>query len=135
MSNVLLTDDQKVNGANESALVAVMRKIIDRDHLLQNDFEQLWVVGLADDYHIDFIDCVATGAMDILTVEPMRILKAPIERQTRKLIFVRSAAMEKPEVLEHDKLFLEQHRKAAALMKVTILHKLILNETDYTVLH
>lgn len=133
--NVLLTEEQRVNAANHDALYSVMLSIIERDQLLELNLEQMWVIGLNEDYRIHYIERVAIGAVDILTIPAKDALSLAVQFKCPKIIIARSAIMDELELMEHDTVFLLRQRKAAELLGITLLHKIIFNTEGYKVLH
>jgi len=68
---VELSDEQRIKILNADDLFQIMSKILNRENKIDRDKEHFWVVGLANNLKILFIELVSLGTVNSTIVEPM----------------------------------------------------------------
>ena len=86
--NVRLTKAQKINIANSDDVFAVMRQILRRENRLGRNKEHFWVIGLANNHQILYIELVSLGSITATIVEPMDVFSWALQKRCVKIILV-----------------------------------------------
>jgi len=129
--NVLLTDEQKINAANSDDLFQVMRQILVRDNKLATLQEHFWIVGLTEEYVIDFVELIGLGQKDKMRVTMSKVFKNALIRDIKRVIFVHSVTDDNLEPTEYDLVQTKQLSSAATLLDIIMLNHMIINTKDY----
>nr|VFK59758.1 MAG: RadC-like JAB domain-containing protein [Candidatus Kentron sp. TUN] len=86
--NIRLTAQEKIQVLNGEDLFAIMQKVLLREDKIDRDKEHLWLVGLAADNCILFIELVVLGGVTSLTVKPMEVFRVAVLKNAVSAILV-----------------------------------------------
>ena len=86
--NIPLSDKQKIKILNADDLFGIMVKILEREEKIDKDKEHLWVVGLAQNLKILFIELVSLGTINYAPAEPMEVFSIALQKRAVKIILV-----------------------------------------------
>jgi len=129
--NVLLTDEQKINAANSEDLYIVMRDILARDNKLIQQKEHFWIVGLTNEYLIDYIELLGLGRTDQIKIGPVDVFSTAVSRKVKKVILVHSVDSDQLEPTPYDITQTKQLSAASNILEILLLNHMIINTKDY----
>ena len=85
---VELSDEQRIKILNADDLFQIMSKILNRENKIDRNKEHLWVVGLASNLKILFIELVSLGTVNSTIVEPMEVFSIALQKRAVSIILV-----------------------------------------------
>lgn len=86
--NIQLTDDEKIKVLNGNDLYHIMQKILLREQTIDQDREHFWVVGLASNNRILFIELISLGTVTSTSAEPMEVFSLALQKRSVSMILV-----------------------------------------------
>ncbi|MCC7455306.1 MAG: JAB domain-containing protein [Crocinitomix sp.] len=86
--SIELTEAEKIKIINADDLYGIMQKILLREDKIDQDREHFWVVGLATNNRILFIELVSKGSINRVTVEPMEVFSLALQKRAVSIILV-----------------------------------------------
>ena len=86
--NIPLSDEEKIRVLNSDDLYSIMQKILLREEKIDQDREHFWVVGLANNNRILFIELISLGAVNQTIAEPMEVFSFALQKRAVKIILV-----------------------------------------------
>jgi len=86
--NIKLTEQQKVKLLNSTDVYEVMQRILLRENKIDRDKEHFWIIGLANDNKILYIELVSLGSYQSTIVEPINVFRVAVQKNAVKAILV-----------------------------------------------
>lgn len=85
---VELSAEQRIKILNADDLFKIMSHILQRENKIDRDKEHFWVVGLANNLKILFIELVSLGTVNSTIVEPMEVFSVALQKRAVSIILV-----------------------------------------------
>lgn len=86
--NIPLSDDERIKILNGNDLYGVMQKILLREEKIDQDREHFWVVGLANNQRILFIELISLGSVNQTIAEPMEVFSLALQKRSVSIVIV-----------------------------------------------
>jgi len=129
--NVRLTKAQKIKIANSDDVFAVMRQILRRENRLGRHKEHFWVIGLANNHQVLYIELVSLGSLTATIVEPMDVFSWALQKRCVRLILVHNHPSGALQPSLADKEITDRLIQVGRIVKIEILDHLIISEEHY----
>ncbi|WP_046758360.1 JAB domain-containing protein [Kordia jejudonensis] len=130
--DVRLTADQKIQVLNAHDVYSVMQQILLRQHKIRRAQEHFWVVGLATDNTILFIELIAIGAQNRVNVSPPDVFRMGIYKLAVKMIMVHNHPSGNLKPSNEDIDITDRLLKIGKLINIDVVDHLIISESGYT---
>jgi DNA repair protein RadC len=86
--NVKLTKNEKIRVQGPTSIHRVMRQILLRENEIEQEQEHVWVLGLAHNQMIIYIELISLGSLDETIVKPMQVFRLGIMKGAAKIVLV-----------------------------------------------
>lgn len=86
--NIPLSDSERIKILNGNDLYGVMQKILLREEKIDQDRELFWVVGLANNNRILFIELISLGSVNQTLAEPMEVFSLALQKRSVSIVIV-----------------------------------------------
>jgi DNA repair protein RadC len=86
--NVRLTKEQKIKIGSPEDIFDIMQKILLRESRVGREKEHFWVIGLATDHKISYIELVSLGSISAAIVTPLEVFHLAVGKKSPKVILV-----------------------------------------------
>lgn len=129
---VRLNPDDKIRILNSEDLYAVMQKILVRQDKIRQRSEYFWLVGLEIDHTINFIELVAIGAVNYISLKPREIYRFAVAKNIPKIILAHNHPSGNLKPSDEDKKLTNELIKGGELLGIEVLDHLIISTTGYT---
>lgn len=110
---------------------AVMQKILLRENKFRRKQEYFWVIGLNTVNRIEYIELVALGKLNTVSVEPTEIFAWALQKQCKKIILVHNHPSGEVKPSEDDKRLTSYLADVALIIKMKLEDHLIIGEKKY----
>src|SRR5262245_29987877 len=84
----LSATENKARILNSTDLFTIMRAVLLRDEQIDRKKEHFWVVGLADNNLLQYVELISLGSKRATVVEPMDIFRWALQKDSAKLVLV-----------------------------------------------
>ncbi len=129
--NVRLNKDQKIQVLSAADLYKVMQQILLRQQKIDRNREHFWVVGLASDHSILYIELISMGSVKNTLAEPMEVFSFALQKRSVSVMLVHNHPSGSVTPSPMDKDLTEQLIQVGLIVRVPVLDHLVISETDY----
>lgn len=129
--NIQLTDEEKIKVLNGDDLYGIMQKILLRAERIDRDREHFWVVGLANNNRILFIELIGLGSVNAILAEPMDVFSFALQKRAVKVVLVHNHPSGELQPSETDKDTTDNLIQAGRIVRTEVYDHLIITERSY----
>lgn len=129
--NVRLPKDQKIKIGSPHDIFPIMQKILMRENRLSRAKEHFWVMGLATDNKISYIELVALGSISSAVVNPLEVFNLAVSKKSPKIVLVHNHPSGNLEPSIEDKAVTDQIVEGGKTLTIEVLDHLIISEEGY----
>lgn len=129
--NIQLTDEEKIKVLNGDDLYGIMQKILLREDHIDRDREHFWVVGLANNNRILFIELIGLGSINATLAEPMDVFSFALQKRAVKVVLVHNHPSGELQPSETDKDTTDNLIQAGRIVRTEVYDHLIITERSY----
>ncbi|MFT6921927.1 MAG: DNA repair protein RadC [Crocinitomicaceae bacterium] len=129
--NISLSDDEKIKVLNGNDLYHIMQKILLREENIDQDREHFWVVGLANNNRILFIELISLGAVNATIAEPMEVFSLALQKRSVRIILVHNHPSGELMPSEADKDSTDRLFQVGKIVNLEVYDHLIISTNTY----
>jgi DNA repair protein RadC len=129
--NVKLTPAQKVKLLNSDDIYAVMQRVLLRENKIGRNKEHFWIIGLAQNNRILYIELISLGTVTNTLVEPMEVFSIALQKRTVKIILIHNHPSQEMRPSEEDKDVTDRLLQVGLFLKIPVIDHLIIGEQSY----
>jgi DNA repair protein RadC len=129
--NIQLTDDEKIKVLNGNDLYSIMQKILLREERIDQDREHFWVVGLANNNRILFIELISLGTVNATIAEPMEVFSLALQKRSVRMILVHNHPSGELMPSEADKDHTDRLIQVGKIVNLEVYDHLIITTNSY----
>lgn len=129
--NIQLTDEEKIKVLNGDDLYGIMQKILLRAERIDRDREHFWIVGLANNNRILFIELIGLGSVNATIAEPMDVFSFALQKRAVKVVLVHNHPSGELTPSEADKDTTDNLIQAGRIVRTEVYDHLIITERSY----
>ena len=85
---VRLTENQKIQILNAQDVYGIMQLVLLREKKIDRNKEHFWIIGLATNNQILFIELISLGSAKATVIEPMEVFSFALQKRAVKIIMV-----------------------------------------------
>ena len=128
---IILTQAEKIKISNSEEIYQIMLKILEREEGLGFRQEHFWVIGLALDHMLLFVELVSLGTHNRFLVEPIEVFHTAVNKNARYIILVHNHPAGTLEPSEADEDLTDQLMHGAELVRLRVIEHLIITKEDF----
>jgi DNA repair protein RadC len=129
--NIHLSDEEKIRILNSDDLYGIMQRILIREDKIDRDREHFWIVGLATDHRILFIELVSLGSVNSTIAEPMEVFSLALQKRAVKIILVHNHPSGGVQPSDTDKDQTDKLVQVGIIVNTEVYDHLIITEKSY----
>jgi len=126
-----LSDDAKVRILNSDHVFAIMREVLAREDQIDQDREHFWVIGLASNHRLLFIELITMGTVNKALVEPMEVYSLALQKRAVKIMLVHNHPSGDVRPSEADKDITDRLYQVGLILNTPVLDHLIITPTTF----
>lgn len=129
--NIRLTREQKTKVLNSYDVYKIMQQILLRESKIHRNREHFWLIGLNNKHSILFIELLALGADNKVSVKPIDLFRMCVYKLASKVIFVHNhpSGIVKPSETDID--YTDFLMKTGELLGLQVIDHLIITEDSF----
>ncbi|WP_340067345.1 JAB domain-containing protein [Ascidiimonas aurantiaca] len=130
--NVRLTEEQKIQIANQDDVYKIMQQVLLRQNKVRRKQEYFWALGLDKTNTILFLELIAIGRDNRVNVHPPDVFRMAIYKLAPKVILIHNhpSGILKPS--QDDVDFTDRLLKVGRFIEIEVIEHLIITETGFT---
>ena len=127
--NSPLSGKEKIRMLNTDDLYSIMQKVLLRENKIDRDKEHFWVIGLATDNRILFIELIGLGTVIKTLVEPMEVFSVALQKRATKIILCHNHPSGQITLSEEDKDITDRLIQVGIIVNTPVIdHQIITTE-------
>jgi len=129
--NVELNEEARVKILNSDDLYKVMQQILLREHKIDQDREHFWVIGLANNQRLLFVELVSKGTVNKTLIEPMEVFSFALQKRAVKIMLVHNHPSGELRPSAADKDVTDRLYQVGRIVNTPVLDHLIITSNSY----
>ena len=85
---IRLSENQKIQILNAQDVYSIMQQVLLREKKIDRNKEHFWIIGLATNNQILFIELISLGSVKATIVEPMEVFSFALQKRAVKIVMV-----------------------------------------------
>ncbi len=126
-----LSDKQKIKLLNSDDVYTVMQGILLREEKIDQEKEHFWMIGLANNNRILYIELVSLGSVNAVTVEPMNVFRVAVLKGAIKAIIVHNHPSGELKPSDADKDLTDRLIQVGRILNIPIIDHLVISVNSY----
>ncbi|MCZ8354782.1 MAG: DNA repair protein [Cyclobacteriaceae bacterium] len=128
---VQLTEEQKIKLLNADDVYSVMQEVLLREEKIDQEKEHFWIIGLASNNMIQFIELVSLGSVNATLVEPMNVFRVAVMKGSVKVILVHNHPSGELNPSEGDQDLTDRLIQVGRILHVFVIDHLIISTESF----
>ncbi len=128
---IRLSEADKIKILNSMDIYGIMQRILLRENKIDRNREHLWVVGLANNNRLLFVELVSKGTSNKTLVEPMEVFSFALQKRALSIILVHNHPGGELNPSENDKDITDRLIQVGIIVETQVFDHLIITEKDY----
>jgi DNA repair protein RadC len=126
-----LTEEQKIKLLNSDDVFTVMQDILLREEKIDQEREHFWMIGLAQNNRMQYIELVSLGSVKATTVEPMNVFRWAVMKGSVQVIMVHNHPSGELKPSEADKDLTDRLIQVGRILSIKIIDHLVISTKSY----
>lgn len=126
-----LSDKQKIKLLNSDDVYTVMQGILLREEKIDQEKEHFWMIGLANNNRILYIELVSLGSVNAVTVEPMNVFRVAVLKGAVRAIIAHNHPSGELKPSDADKDLTDRLIQVGRILNIPIVDHLIISVNSY----
>ena len=129
--NIDLSNEEKIKILNGDDLYGIMQKILLRADKIDQNREHFWIVGLATNNRILFIELIGLGSINATIAEPMDVFSFALQKRAVKVVLVHNHPSGELKPSPADKDTTDNLIQAGRIVRTEVYDHLIITDRSY----
>ncbi len=129
--DIKLTEEDKIKILNSDDIYGIMQRILLREDKIDQDREHFWVIGLANNNRILFIELVSLGTVNKTLAEPMEVFSYALQKRAVKIILCHNHPSGELKPSEGDKNVSDKLIQVGIIVDTEVIDHLIISDKSY----
>jgi DNA repair protein RadC len=129
--DIHLAETEKIKILNSDDIYGIMQKVLLRENKIDQNREHFWVVGLASNNRILFIELISLGTINATLAEPMEVFSFALQKRAVKIILVHNHPSGELKPSENDEDLTDRLIQVGRIVNTPVLDHLIISEKSY----
>jgi DNA repair protein RadC len=128
---VKLNELEKIRLLNSDDIYLVMQRILMRENKIERNKERFWIIGLAANNRILYIELISVGSIRQTLVEPMEVFSIALQKRTVKIILVHNHPSGSMKPSDADKDITDKLIQVGLFLNIPVEDHLIISEKSF----
>lgn len=129
--DIKLTEEEKIKILNSEDIYRIMQKILLRENKIDQNREHFWVIGLANNSRILFIELISLGSINKTIAEPMEVFSFALQKRAVRIILCHNHPSGELKPSEEDKNISDRLIQVGIIVNTEVLDHLIISDKNY----
>lgn len=128
---IRLTKAQRIGILSSKNVYSIMQAVLLRQTKIRRKQEYFWTIGLGEGLDIEYIELVALGKLNTVTVEPVELFSIAVQKRCTRLILVHNHPTGNLKPSKADLALTKNLKAASKILKIEMIDHLIISEKGY----
>lgn len=129
--NVKLEDSEKIKVLNSDDLYGIMQRVLLREEKIDQDREHFWVIGLANNHRILFIELISMGTVKKTLADPMEVFSLALQKRAVRIILCHNHPSGELRPSDADKDMTDRLIQVGIIVDTPVLDHIIISSKSY----
>ena len=129
--NVKLTREQRIKILNSNDIFTVMQQVLLRENKIDRDKEHFWMIGLATNNKVLYIELVSLGTLKASLIAPMDAFRVAVLKAAARVILCHNHPSGETLPSEDDKDITKQLIQSGEILSIPVFDHLIISTKEY----
>jgi DNA repair protein RadC len=126
-----LTNEQKIKILNSNDVYCIMQEILLREEKIDQEKEHFWMIGLATNNRILYIELVSLGSVKATTVEPMNVFRVAVMKGAVNVIMAHNHPSGELIASAADQDLTDRLIQVGRILNIQVIDHLIISTQSY----
>jgi DNA repair protein RadC len=129
--DIQLTEAEKIKILTSDDIFGIMQKILLREQKIDQDREHFWIIGLANNLRLLFVELIGLGTVNKVLVDPMEVFSFALQKRAVKIMLCHNhpSGELKPSVADKDTT--DRMIQVGRIVNTPVLDHLIISDKSY----
>ncbi|NOQ27158.1 MAG: DNA repair protein [Bacteroidales bacterium] len=129
--NVQLSEADKIKILNSDDIYSIMQRVLLRENKIDQDREHFWVIGLANNNRLLFVELISKGTINKTLVEPMEVFSLALQKRAVRIMLVHNHPSGELKPSASDKDITDRLIQVGIIVETQVLDHLIISDKSY----
>ncbi len=129
--NVNLSKADKIKLLNSKSIYSIMQKILLREEDIEQNKEHFWILGLANNNRLLFVELISLGSVNKTIVEPMEVYSMALQKRAVKIILCHNHPSGELKPSPEDQDITDRLIQVGLIVDLPVLDHLIISDISY----
>lgn len=129
--NVPISKADKIKLLNSDDIYSIMQKVLLREDKIEQDKEHFWILGLATNNRLLFVELISLGSVNRTIVEPVEVYSMALQKRAVKIILCHNhpSGELKPSLEDQD--ITDRLIQVGRIVNLPVIDHLIITDINY----
>ncbi|GAA3653680.1 JAB domain-containing protein [Flavivirga jejuensis] len=129
--DIKLTKEEKIKILNSDDIYGIMQRILLREGKIDQNREHFWVLGLANNNRILFIELISLGTVNETLADPMEVFSFALQKRAVKIVLCHNHPSGELKPSDADKDVTDRLIQVGIIVKTEVIDHLIISDESY----
>lgn len=129
--NIELTEAEKIKILTSDDIFGIMQKILLREQKIDQDREHFWIIGLANNLRLLFVELIGLGTVNQVLVNPMEVFSFALQKRAVQIMLCHNHPSGELEPSDADKNTTDRMIQVGRIVDTPVLDHLIISDKSY----
>ncbi|MDO5969850.1 JAB domain-containing protein [Flavivirga aquimarina] len=129
--DIKLTKEEKIKILNSDDIYGIMQRILLREGKIDQNREHFWVLGLANNNRILFIELISLGTVNETLADPMEVFSFALQKRAVKIVLCHNHPSGELKPSDADKDITDRLIQVGIIVKTEVIDHLIISDESY----
>ena len=129
--DIELTEAEKIKILTSDDIYSIMQKILLREQKIDQDREHFWIIGLANNLRLLFVELIGLGTVNQVLVHPMEVFSLALQKRAVKIMLCHNHPSSELNPSDADKDTTDRMIQVGRIVNTPVIDHLIISNTSY----
>jgi len=129
--DIKLTEAEKIKILTSDDIFGIMQKILLREQKIDQDREHFWIIGLANNLRLLFVELIGLGTVNKVLVDPMEVFSFALQKRAVKIMLCHNHSSGELKPSDADKDTTDRMIQVGRIVNTPVLDHLIISDKSY----
>lgn len=129
--DIKLTEAEKIKILTSDDIFGIMQKILLREQKIDQDREHFWIIGLANNLRLLFVELIGLGTVNKVLVDPMEVFSFALQKRAVKIMLCHNHPSGELKPSDADKDTTDRMIQVGRIVNTPVLDHLIISDKSY----
>jgi DNA repair protein RadC len=126
-----LTEAEKIKILTSDDIYSIMQKILLREQKIDQDREHFWIIGLANNLRLLFVELIGLGTVNKVLVNPMEVFSFALQKRAVQIMLCHNHPSGELKPSDADKDTTDRMIQVGRIVNTPVIDHLIISDKSY----